>query len=146
MIDVSDITEALRLQLENHVEIHDEFRIVDRGEYPNYDPANTPWCGIYRPMMDFSPRTLGQGANNWMALVTIKVVVQAYAETGRKAETKLDDLVRRVLTAILFDRTFGGKADKINSWRVEYSYSEDQPDTFNFQWAFITLIAEVHTS
>lgn len=145
MINVAEITAAIQTLLQNHPQLVD-FRAVERGEFPNQDPAHVPWVGIYRTDVDFEPRTLGRGTNNYRASITLKIIVQDHGGTGIEAEDKLGDSVKRVLTALLSDPTFGGTVAMINSWRIEYSYAENEPDTFDFQWAFITLVAEVRTS
>jgi hypothetical protein len=121
------------------------FKGIERGEYVNKDPANTPWCGVYRTEINYLPKVLGHHSRSWQALLTLKLVVQAHAGTGAEAEDACEDAVHRVMTAVLSDLTVYTKVDMLKSASIEYSYDETESDTLDFQWAFITLVYETRS-
>lgn len=142
MIDVSKATAALESQLKNHVLLRD-FKLIQRAEVVNTDPALTPWVGIYQDKAEFDPRTLGRGADNWRALVDFDVIVQTHSDGGAKSEDALGDAIKLTLVAILSDLTFGGTVDMIKKFAVNRAYVRTKTETLDFQHAIISIQAEV---
>ena len=143
MINVADITSGVITQLSNDVDVAAVFKFIERAEYINTDPSRTPWCGVYRQQLTFDPRTLGRGAQNWLAQVHLDIVVQAHADGGLKAEDALGDALQRVLAALINDLTFGGTVEMIKQYSVEFDYQRTDSATLDFQQAIISLQAEV---
>ena len=145
LIDTAAITTALAAQIADHPQVRGFFVDVERGEYINKDPARTPWCGVYRTSVDFSPRVIGHHARSWQAEIAITLVVQAHADGGEAAEDACEDAVQRVLEAVLGDLSISGTVDMLKNIDVTYSYDETASETLDFQWAFIKLNYETRT-
>ena len=145
LLNPAQVTEALVRQIGEHPDVFGYFKAVERAEYVNKDPARTPWCGVYKTAVDYSPKVLGHHSKSWVALLTVKLVVQAHAGTGPETEDELEDAVKRVLSAVLSDLTSAGQVEMLKSLAVEYSYDETESNTLDFQWAFITLTYETRT-
>lgn len=137
--------ELVRLISEHPKVIEGGFKGIERGEYANKDPANTPWCGVYRTKIDYLPKTLGHHSKSWQALLTLQLIVQAHAGTGPESEDACEEAVQRVMAAVLSDLTVYTKAEMLKSVSIEYSYDETDSKTIDFQWAFITLIYETRS-
>lgn len=145
LINTATITAALVKQLSEHPELLGFFKDVERGEYVNKDPARTPWCGVYRTEVHYLPKALGHHSRSWQVLLTVKLVVQAHANTGPEAEDACEEAVQRVMTAVLGDLTILATMDMLKSIDIEYSYDETKSSTIDFQWAFITLVYETRS-
>ena len=143
MINVAEITAALQTQLQDHVLLRDFKVSVQRGEYLNVDASLTPWVGIYKGNVEFDPRTLGRGAQNWSAQVHLDIVVQAHGDGGAAAEDKLGDAVQRVISAMLEDLTFRGTVEMVKKYTVEFTYQRTDTSTLDFQTAIISVQAEL---
>lgn len=144
MINVSDITKAVKKMLEQAPSLND-IKSVERGEYVNMDPSRTPWVGVFRTQIDYSPKALGMHARSWKANIIIKLVVQASEGTGEATEDSLEDLVQRIMSVILTDLTLRDYVEMLNSLKIEYSYDETDSKTMDYQWAFVTLNYEART-
>lgn len=146
LINTAELNEELvRLIKEHPKVIQGGFKGVERGEYVNKHPANTPWCGVYRTKIDYLPKVLGHHSKSWIATLTVKLVVQAHAGTGPESEDACEEAVQRIMSAILSDLTVHTKADMLKSVSIEYSYDETDSSTIDFQWAFITLVYETRS-
>lgn len=116
---------------------------IERADYVNMDAGRAPWIGVYRTGVEIDPRTLGKHASSFTMKVTIKLMVQVYEGTAEEAENSLERLIAAVNDALVSDLTFKGTVDMLRSWAVSYSYKETDSKTLDFQWAEITLQAEV---
>jgi hypothetical protein len=120
---------------------------IGRSEYVNEDHAMTPWLGVYRQEMDYSPETLGEGPDYWTAVITVRLIVQAAnLAGGEQCEDDLEGYVKDVLTKILADTTLSNTIDMVNDIKISYSYIAEDEETVYFQAALITLTLEVSTS
>lgn len=148
MISVYAISEAITAQLRDYPAVGEiGFQEIVQGDFVNEDPARTPWMGIYRDSMNYSPRTLGRGARNWEGELKFKIVIQASStKDGQDCELLLEGYVQTVMEALLSDTTLGGKVDILNGFNVEYSYRDSDQQSFYFQMAVITMTAEVATT
>lgn len=144
MIEFQKITAGLQALLRDHPDLQ-HFNVT-RGEYVNVDPANCPWIGVYRGDIIVEPRTLGQGARNWLNALSIDVVVQVHGEGGENTETLLGEETAKVLDVITSDLTLGGTVEMTKAFNVAFSYERSESETLDFQWAIITLTAEARTS
>lgn len=146
LINVAELNEQLVKLIGEHPEvIAGNFKEVGRGEYVNKDSALTPWCGVYRTNVNYTPKVLGHHSKSWQALLTIKLVVQEHAATGPETEDALEEAVQRVMSAVLSDLTVYTKVEMLKSIDIEYSYDETESSTLDFQWAFITLVYETRS-
>lgn len=146
LINTAELTDKLVKLIAEHPEvIAGGFKEIVRGEYVNKDPAQTPWCGVYRTEVRYEPKVLGHHSRSWQALLTVKLVVQAHAATGAAAEDACEDAVQRVMAAVLSDLTVYTKVEMLKNVSIEYSYDETTSSTLDFQWAFITLTYETRS-
>ena len=145
MIDFSLITKGLQTLLREHPRL-EYVTEVARGEYINVDPALCTWIGVYRGAFAIEPRTLGRGADNWLARIPIDIVVQVNGDGGEDAETLLGVAVKDVLDVIVTDLTLGGTVDMVKEFSISYSYEKTASERLDFQWAIITLQTEVRSA
>lgn len=146
MLNIAKITIAVAEQLRRNPGvlqlIGDPQRIV-RAEYVNRDPANAPWIGVYRQPIDFDPRTLGNGAKNWLAKTSVVIVCQTHADGGEKSEDALASLVDAVLDAIVdnlhFNYDGAERVEMITGLKVEWDYQKTETETLDFQQANIVV-------
>lgn len=119
---------------------------IQRGDYANMDPDNTPWLGIYRTKVDYNPRSLGRHSTSWEGEITLKLLVQAtHMQSGSACEDRLESYIVAVLDAVWKDSTWNNTVDMVTGLTVEYSYKEDDESSIYFQWAMITIVAEAST-
>jgi len=147
MINVSDITKALKTQLENDSNlVSNSIKNIKRSEYVNYDPDLCPWVGIYKDSSDTEPASLGKNSTSWKSKINFSVLVQSSdLGSGEDCEDKLDKYIKLVKDAIWSDATIGGTVDMITGFTVEYSYELTDESTMHFQWATIKVIVEART-
>lgn len=142
MLNVADITEAIRLKLLGYPAVRaliaDPERIT-RGEYVNRDPANTPWLGVYRTPVKFTAKNLGNGSGSWQVESRVTILAQAHANGGKEAEDALCDLVDAVLDSLIQDLSFSGTVGTVRGMSVEWSYEETESETMDFQHALIHI-------
>ena len=144
MINIADLSAATVTLLRNNPTLSD-VKEIERGEYANRDAARAPWIGVYRSDVSYEPRALGNHNRSWLATVTQKLIVQVYSGTGEAAEDELEDLVSRVMAALLGDLTLRNYVEMLRSLKIQYSYDETDGSSMDFQWAFITLTYEART-
>lgn len=142
LIDLANIAAQLQLQLQEHVELRD-VKNIERASELNVDRSRAPWVGIYVDTAEFDPHTLGRGAQNWLAQVSIDVIVQEHGDGGQKSEDKLGPMVQKVLNAMIDDLTFRGTVDMIKKFKVQRVFVRDKGKTMDFQHAIISVTAEV---
>jgi len=147
MINVSDITKALKIQLENDSELVKEgIKDIKRSAYVNYSPDSCPWIGIYRQDSVTDSASLGKHSTSWKDVINLNIVIQAsHMGSGEECEDKLDNYIKLVKDAIWSDSTIGGTVLMINSFNIEYSYEMTEEDSIHFQWAVLKLTVEART-
>jgi len=150
MINVSTITQSLQTTLRASATLAAHgftSNTILRGEYVNMDPDRTPWLGIYRTKVGYDPRALGRGNNcAWQGTVTIRLLIQAsHLQGGDDCEDRLEGYIKDVLDAVWADPTWVDVVDMVTGIDVEYSYKERDTATIYFQWAMVTITAEVAT-
>lgn len=150
MINLATITASLLSSLQADATLASlGFRTagIVRGDYVNKDPSLAPWLGLYRTMVDYSPRCLGtKNPGSWEGKITIRMLVQASTTQGGDAcEDLLESYVKAALDAVWADPTWSNVVDMVTALNVEYSYKEDDTSTIYFQWAMVTITAEVST-
>lgn len=144
MINVAEITEKMKILIEESPDLSD-IKAVERGEYVNRDTGRTPWVGVYRSDIRYTPRALGNHSKSWDAEITIKLVVQTFGSDGEDAEDSLEDVLQRVMSVIFGNLSIDGVVMTLRSVNVQYSYEETESETMQFQWAFVTLIYQART-
>jgi len=147
MINVSDITKALKAQLENDAAlIKNDITNIKRSEYVNYNPDLCPWVGIYKETSSTETASLGRHSTSWKSTINFNIVIQASdLGSGEKCEDKLDKYIKLIKEAIWDDSTINGTVQMINSFNIDYSYEMTEEDTIHFQWAILKLTVEART-
>lgn len=150
MINLSDITSSLQATFQGSATLAAHGFTpagIVRGEYVNMDPDLAPWLGIYRTKADYSPRALGRGnAGAWSATVTIRLLIQTSSlQGGDDCEDLLEAYVKDTLDAVWADPTWTSTVDMVTGLDIEYSYKDADTSTIYFQWAMVTITAEVST-
>ena len=146
MINMATITTALQDQIQNHASVDFLHVPVERSEYVNVDPNRTPWCGVYKGKVTFTPRSLGRHAKSFSAQIKLRIVVQAVDFlSAANCEDNLEDYIDKVMNAVWSDPTIDGNVDMVQDFEIEYQYQETNRESTFFQMAIITLTAEVAT-
>lgn len=141
-LNISEITEALSLQVGNWPALHDVNLCVEISEVINESASRTPWLGIYPTSVTYEERTLGLGAGYRRQAVEITMIIQAADITsGNSCHQTLGSLVGEATSAILSDSTLGGSVDTVGSLQVRYDYAQTGDNAY-LQSAIITLTAE----
>ena len=145
MIQVNTITKAVITAFEQDPEFSSF--VIERSEFVNDNPNRCPWIGVYRGDMTYDPETLGDGADYWTGIMTLRFVVQAAnMASGAGAEDDLEGYVETVISKMIEDTTIRSTVDMINSIKVSYSYVAEDEETIYFQAAIIEMTLEVSTS
>jgi len=147
MINVSDITKALKTQLENDSNlISNGITNIHRSSYVNYSPDLCPWIGIYKDVSTTEPSSLGRHSSSWNSTISFNIVIQASdMGSGSACEDKLDSYIKLIKDALWADSTINNTVDMINSFSIEYSYEMTEEDSIHFQWAILKLTVEART-
>lgn len=122
MIDASSLSTALYSQLSTNAAIIAASCEVERSTRVNFDPARTPWLGVYPGDIDSVPRAMG--GNQWVETAELQVVVQtaSYSSDGTAASDALEGVVKAVLDAVIANLTLGLAGVRVVSTSREYSY------------------------
>lgn len=139
MINFSTITKSVEKMLAQAPAITQY--TIERSVVENMDPGRCPWVGIYRKRLEYIPRRMGVGTNNWSTNIKIDVVIQASSQVDT-AEELLEEQIAAVLTILDTDRTLGGTVNMVLGYAIEYFIREDATDDVFFQRAVITITAE----
>ena len=146
MIDIFKITQALYDQIRKYDDIVSEKYKVEHSEYINMDPDRTPWVGIYKGPVVYSPGSLGKHAQSWDAEITLIVVVQAtHGAEGYKCSERLAKQESTVMDAVWSDPSLGGLLDMITGLSSEYSYNNEASESMYHQQSTITITARAST-
>jgi len=95
-VNIKNITQAARDLLSTHPDV---IALVEPGsiliaDVVNEDPDLTPWIGIYKGIINYTPRTLGKHSVSWQATVQLRIMLQtvSYADS-EDAEEALENLI-----------------------------------------------------
>lgn len=119
----------------------------ERDELVNQLPDRAPWGGLYKRRRRLEPRTLGAGSSSRMENADLIVILQASnINSGAEAADELEDMIKRVLDALIAEPTIKGRLDMVNDIEVEYLYElGEEPEQMYFQSAMLVINAEVNT-
>lgn len=147
MIDAAKISKALFDIYRASPDLRNEFgNRMERGEYVNEKPGNTPWLGVYRTSVTYEPYQLGRHNRTYKAEVKLTVLIQATAmRSGEGCEDKIEALIKKVLDVTLVDPTIGGQVAMLRDIAVAYEYRAVDTSTMLYQQASITFTADVRT-
>lgn len=140
MININDITTAIKALFSSST-VFSDYQI-EIGEPVNMS-MGVDWLGIYRDKIVFDPKYLGAGANNWLADVTVRIVLQDFNLDDK--EKGLADKVKNAMIVLESDRKIGGTVDMVTGYEVEFSFVDSDDQSFYFQMATITLSLKVRT-
>lgn len=146
VINTSDVTERLRLQLAQWPALADAGTRVESNEPINEDTNRCPWIGIYQLRQTFPIRTIGRGSGFRRHQIAFAVVLTASSVvSGRDCELRMEALVTGAMDALLSDTSIGGSVDVIDDV-IEITYSQyRQVNSIYFKEAVIqfTAVAQV---
>lgn len=146
MNEPAEISRKIVEVLESSLALAQVETTIERGELVNEDPDRAPWIGIYRERVRYDPRSLGNHGRSWRAAPTFVLVFQETDwSSGETCEDKLDSLIRYGLDAIVAEPTLRSAIGMLTSIDVEYIYKMEDEDRIYFQWAKVTLSADVRT-
>jgi hypothetical protein len=146
MINVSDITKEIEDLLKTNPDILQNQITVQRSEFANLDPNNTPWLGIYRAKIEYDPNSLGRHSTRWRGVLTVRFIVQAANDlSGATCEEDLESYIEVLFDALWSDPSLNNTVLMMTALNVEYSYKEMESETMHFQWAVVTAVWEVDT-
>lgn len=119
-VSVSTITRAVAARLLADARLKDV--TVQRSEEMNETPSLCPWVGVYRAECAFPSRTLGSGIAGWRGqrVNVILLAQESDPGSGEACEDRLNELVDKVLSALLSDMTLGGAAQTLDEVTVRY--------------------------
>ena len=144
MIKFNEIMDAVEQAINNSPDIKTQNFTVTRSQYVNSDPQLVPWIGIYRNAINYNPHAMGRGANNWLSIVMVDIMVQSFdADSGVNAEIKLEEHTDLILEILEADRTLGGKVQQITGYELTYLVDENMTSDTYFQMVKITVTMEV---
>jgi hypothetical protein len=145
VLNVSELTEKLKMQLEEWPALHDNSVRVERAAAINKTPDRTPWVGIYRQNQSFEARTLGMGTTGFRRHnITLALVLQeASSKSGEDCERRLEKLVSEVVSAICSDESIRGSALAISPDPMSLTYASYQVDDNNFFQEAVLLFTVV---
>ncbi len=147
-VNVSTITNAVYELILDDLELQEllEASHVVRSGFVNVNPGLTPWAGVYKSSVEYTPRSLGQHSGTWQLTVGTQVLLQVFsADTGEDAENKLEDLIQKLMRLIFDNLTLKGTVDMTLGFNVEYRFLEGENETSYFQMAMVTINSEVRT-
>lgn len=132
--NTSTVSKALQAMLLREVQDAQ----VQRSEQIPEEPARCPWIGIYRADARYPIRTLGLGSGmRQQRLRFILLLKHADIRSGEACEEVLEDLVQRVLSALLSDTTIGGTVENLDDLEVRYSDYQKAADKRFMQTAAV---------
>jgi hypothetical protein len=121
-IDVSDVTSACETLLKNSPLVGEDGYDVDVAEAPPENLGEKGWVGIYRTRMQCPSRTLGAGAGHRNQRIEMAFMVrESDGTSGKECQARLDLLVKRVLSVLLTDASFGGTVTMLDEVEVQYN-------------------------
>lgn len=159
MKNIGDITEAIKVLLEDVSYFSDNNFTIERGTPPVTDPNFMPWIGIYRDSVKYNPRSLGiarvnTDTDNWSGLIRVVIMVKDHEvpnleDAGADLEDAIELHIKNILDTVVGSRTLSDNVEDIKSIEVSYTYErmdEDDVTTMYMYGAVIFLDLEVITS
>lgn len=141
MINMKDITRAVKSILEQNLQGYTIVRNAQRNMDPNIAAKNNGWIGVYRGKLDYSPHTIG-GNNPYMAEIEVVIEVQtASMQSGADAEDRLQDAEEAVMDVLNDNKKLSGTVHQNNGYSIEYEFNADE--TIWHHAAIITARYEV---
>lgn len=144
MIDINDITKALKTKLGDGLTGY----AIERNARRNVDPSRAAddkgWIGIYRGSLRYEPQSTG--ARPWLATVTINIESQ-YASFGgdnTRVEKQLGNNEAEILAILEADRTIGGTVAMITGYNIKYEVNDDS-DEICYQATTIEVEAQIRS-
>lgn len=134
MINFNTINLAIKSMLESSPYFNNY--TIEIGEPLNADPA-LDWVGVYRDIIKYDPKFLGRGAQNYLADLSVRVVVQDFNFDDK--EKDLEERVNALIEVIDADRTIKGSVSMVTGIAVEYSFIDSDDESFFFQMATIVF-------
>lgn len=122
MINISTLTTALAAALSNSAALTTLGCTVERSTRINFDPARTPWIGVYPGTVNTAPKTIG--GHSWVDHVSLQVVAQtaSFSNDGTAASDLLESLAAAISDVVNSDLTFGISTARVMSFEREYRY------------------------
>ena len=141
MINMKDITGAVKSILEQNLQGYTIVRNAQRNMDPNIAAKNNGWIGVYRGSLDYSPHTCG-GNNPYMAEIEVVIEVQAASmKSGADAEDRLQDAEEAVMDVLNDNKKLNGTVNQNMGYGIEYEFNADE--TIWHHAAIITARYEV---
>ena len=127
-VSVSVVTKAVERRLQLDERLADVN--IERSAEINEIPSRCPWVGIYRAECAFPHRALGTGIAGWRGQrVNVAILAQdSDPKAGDACEDRVNELVDKVLSALLSDTTLGGAVQALDEVTVRV---ELQPEQFS---------------
>lgn len=135
-ISVSAITQAVEARLLADAALADVR--ISRSEEINSLPSSCPWVGVYRADCQFPIRTLGMGAGFRGQRVQVVLLAQeSDPASGAACEDRLNELVDKLIAAILSEPTLGGVVHTVDDFSVRYPDYRRVDDDIYMQTAMV---------
>lgn len=123
--------------------------VVARMEVANTNAgaATSGWVGLYVDTVDYRPRAVTLGPQQWRAVPTFRIIVQATdLSSSEVAHDKLEKHLKDVLDVVLENTTLGETMGTLNSINVTYAFNEDERESMHFIGALVTMEFEGTTN
>lgn len=146
--DVHEVTEAIEQTLKENVDLIEIGLEVEIGEQINEDPNRCPWVGVYRQGIRYPSRALGAGSGYRQQRIALVLVLQhANLNSGSECSRQLEDLIKKVMSAVLSDESLRGKVDILDEVEVSYTnYNFDKENGFFMQTAAVQFVGLVNVT
>lgn len=146
--DVYAITEAIETTLKENADLTDLELEIEVGEQVNEDVNRCPWAGIYRQGIRYPSRTLGAGSGYRQQRIGIVIVLQhADTSSGRQCSQRLEDLIKKTMSALLSDESLRGLVDILDEVDISYTnYNFDSDNGYFMQTAAVQFVGLVNVT
>jgi len=142
MINMKDITKAVKTILDDNLSDYIIERNPKRNEDPNIAARGKGWIGIYRGGLDYDAYTTG--STPWLAHPSLMVEIQAASLlSGADAEDRLQDAEEEIMDVLTANKNLNGTVSMTMGYEVKYEYNEDEEAQIYFHAAIITIKTEV---
>ena len=143
MINLTNITEAVA-DILNENNTTDKRYIIERNQVQNTDESRAVqgWIGIYRESTSFSP--MRTGSTRFQTDIKLRLEIQAASmASAEDCESKLEEIVEFVLTAIAGNLNLNGYVGMVKGFEVDYDDNFHDVTNIFYQFATITISCEV---
>lgn len=122
---------------------------IERGTRINFDPARTPWIGIYPGHVNTRPN--GACGKRWRNVAELQVVIQtaSFKDDGTAASDDLERILEEVEALANDDLTLGVTGARVVGFTREYRYvvfDEDGSGGLFFPQAILKMELEARSS